>query len=85
VTQALYILHYSAHLTKKSFPTDTGKLFTFQNSLVGAVGIELKATLKTRKLLMLLNGKNAKNIVSGERTTSCVVCASVAKLRHDTA
>jgi len=24
-------------------------------------------------------------IVSGERTTSCVVCASVAKLRHDTA
>ncbi len=29
--------------------------------LVGAVGIGLKATLKTRKLLILLNGKNAKN------------------------
>ena len=30
-------------------------------SMVGAVGIELKATLKTRKLLILLNEKNAKN------------------------
>jgi hypothetical protein len=29
--------------------------------LVGAVGIELKAVLKTRKLLILLNDKNAKN------------------------
>jgi hypothetical protein len=29
--------------------------------LVGAVGIELKATLKARKLLILLNEKNAKN------------------------
>ena len=29
--------------------------------LVGVVGIELKATLKTRKLLILLNGKNGKN------------------------
>jgi hypothetical protein len=29
--------------------------------LVGAVGIELKTTLKIRKLLILLNGKNAKN------------------------
>jgi hypothetical protein len=29
--------------------------------LVGAVGIELKTTLKTRKLLILLNEKNAKN------------------------
>ncbi len=29
--------------------------------LVGVVGIELKATLKTRKLLILLNEKNAKN------------------------
>jgi hypothetical protein len=29
--------------------------------LVGVVGIELKAALKTRKLLILLNGKNAKN------------------------
>jgi len=29
--------------------------------MVGAVGIELKATLKTRKLLILLNAKNAKN------------------------
>lgn len=28
---------------------------------VGAVGIELKATLKIRKLLILLNEKNAKN------------------------
>jgi hypothetical protein len=28
--------------------------------LVGAVGIELKATLKTRKLLIPLNAKNAK-------------------------
>jgi hypothetical protein len=27
----------------------------------GAVGIELKATLKTRKLLILLNEKNDKN------------------------
>jgi hypothetical protein len=31
--------------------------------LVGAVGIELKATLKTRKLLILLNEKNAKNVI----------------------
>jgi hypothetical protein len=30
--------------------------------LVGAVGIELKATLKARKLLILLNEKNDKNI-----------------------
>jgi len=29
--------------------------------LVGAVGIELKATLKARKLLISLNVKNAKN------------------------
>jgi len=29
---------------------------------VGTVGIELKATLKTRKLLIPLNAKNAKNI-----------------------
>jgi hypothetical protein len=29
--------------------------------MVGAVGIELKATLKTRKLLILLNEKNGKN------------------------
>jgi hypothetical protein len=29
--------------------------------LVGAVGIELKATLKARKLLIPLNAKNAKN------------------------
>ena len=29
--------------------------------LVGAVGIELKAMLKARKLLILLNVKNAKN------------------------
>jgi hypothetical protein len=29
--------------------------------LVGAVGIELKAMLKARKLLISLNGKNAKN------------------------
>jgi hypothetical protein len=29
--------------------------------LVGAVGIELKATLNARKLLITLNGKNAKN------------------------
>jgi hypothetical protein len=28
--------------------------------LVEAVGIELKATLKARKLLILLNGKNAR-------------------------
>src|SRR5216684_3263163 len=32
-----------------------------QNGSCGAVGIELKATLKTRKLLILLNEKNAKN------------------------
>jgi len=30
-------------------------------NLVGAVGIELKATLKLRKLLIPLNAKNAKN------------------------
>ncbi len=36
-------------------PTDSTGL------MVGAVGIELKATLKTRKLLILLNEKNAKN------------------------
>ena len=29
--------------------------------IVGAVGIELKATLKARKLLILLNEKNVKN------------------------
>ncbi len=29
--------------------------------LVGAVGIELRATLKTRKLLIPLNAKDAKN------------------------
>ena len=29
--------------------------------MVGAVGIELKATLKARKLLILLNEKNDKN------------------------
>jgi hypothetical protein len=29
--------------------------------LVGAVGIELKAMLKALKLLIPLNGKNAKN------------------------
>jgi hypothetical protein len=29
--------------------------------MVGAVGIELKATLKTRKLLIPLNEENAKN------------------------
>jgi hypothetical protein len=40
VIWTLYIPHYSTHSTKKSFPTDTGKLFTFQNLLVGAVGIE---------------------------------------------
>jgi hypothetical protein len=33
-----------------------------QIGLVGAVGIELKATLKTRKLLIPLIAKNAKNI-----------------------
>jgi hypothetical protein len=33
----------------------------FKSGLVGAVGIELKATLKIRNLLILLNGKNAKN------------------------
>jgi len=29
--------------------------------MLGAVGIELKAALKTRKLLVPLNAKNAKN------------------------
>ena len=29
--------------------------------MVGAVGIELKATLKIRKLFILLNGQDAKN------------------------
>src|SRR5690348_6734562 len=32
-----------------------------QKKLVGAVGIGLKAMLKIRKLLILLNAKNAKN------------------------
>jgi hypothetical protein len=36
----LYIPHYSASATKKSFPTDTGKLLTLNEILVGAVGIE---------------------------------------------
>jgi hypothetical protein len=36
-------------------PTDSTGL------MVGAVGIELKVTLKTRKLLILLNAKNAKS------------------------
>jgi hypothetical protein len=38
-----------------------GKPFIFHEMLIGAVGIELKATLKARKLLILLNGKNGKN------------------------
>jgi len=32
-----------------------------ENGGCGVVGIELKTTLKTRKLLILLNEKNAKN------------------------
>jgi hypothetical protein len=41
---------------------DLSKHMLFQLvRLVGAVGIELKVTLKTRKLLILLNEKNAKN------------------------
>ncbi len=35
--------------------------YNFRIALIGAVRIELKATLKRRKLLILLNGKNAKN------------------------
>jgi len=33
----------------------------FYKDLVGAVGIELKTTLKARKLLIPLNAKNVKN------------------------
>ena len=33
----------------------------YDSWLAEAVGVELKATLKTRKLLILLNEKNAKN------------------------
>ena len=32
--------------------------------LVGAVGIELKAMLKTRKLLISLNAKNARGVIN---------------------
>jgi len=42
---------------------DLSKHMLFQSvRLVGAVGIELKATLKARKLLIPVNEKNAKNI-----------------------
>ena len=34
--------------------------------MVGAVGIGLKATLKARKLLILLNAKNANTTESAE-------------------
>ena len=36
-------------------------MFLYLKVLVGAVGIELRATLKKRKLLILLNEKNDKN------------------------
>ncbi len=42
------------------------KLLSMKEILVGAVGIELKAALKTRKLLIPLNEKNAKNIRFGQ-------------------
>jgi hypothetical protein len=61
VTRTCYISHYRSPSRKKGFPKDAGKPFIFQKLLVGAVGIELKATLKARKLLISLNGKNAKN------------------------
>jgi len=42
-------------------PSESYKLLSMKEMLVGAVGIELKATLEARKLLILLNEKNAKN------------------------
>jgi hypothetical protein len=50
-------------LTRPSFADLRGAKFFRCVRLVGAVGIELKATLKARKLLILLNAKNAKNII----------------------
>src|SRR5713101_4660491 len=40
---------------------EVSELLSGKEMLVGAVGIELKATLKARKLLIPLNAKNAKN------------------------
>jgi hypothetical protein len=42
-------------------PLKSHKSLLMKEMLVGAVGIELKAMLKTRKLLILVNDKNSKN------------------------
>lgn len=42
-------------------PSTVHNLLFTKEMLVGAVGIGLKAILKIRKLLILLNEKNAKN------------------------
>ena len=42
-------------------PSKNYKPLLAKKMLVGAVGIGLKATLKIRKLLIPLDGKNAKN------------------------
>src|SRR5439155_12557552 len=42
-------------------PSKSHKLLFMKEMLVGAVGIELKATLKRRKLVIPLNEKNAKS------------------------
>ena len=45
---------------------EVSELLSGKEMLGGAVGIELKATLKARKLLVPLNAKNAKNIIFAE-------------------
>jgi hypothetical protein len=48
-------------LAPDSFAWESCKNFEYKDVLVGAVGIELKAMLKARKLLIPLNAKNARN------------------------
>ncbi len=49
--------------------------------MVGAVGVELKVTLKARKLLTSLNGKNAKNSQFGQvRYTALIAALRIHKL-----
>src|ERR1700730_13729285 len=63
-------------------PSKSHKLLSMKEILVGAVGIELKATLKTRKLLILLNGKTAKNtgFAQPRYTAGTRRCPSIEKL-----
>jgi hypothetical protein len=53
--------NFSQLRTRRVLRTSDAKNPAIYRYLVGAVGIELKATLKTRKLLIPLNEKNAKN------------------------